>query len=306
MNLLHLITGKRGMRLLALAGALAVLLIAGCAQLAQKERELVFRIEPGEARWYGGLPQGVQELTIPVQSKAGPSADIHALWWPADDPAAPALLYLHGARWNLTGHLFRIEQLHAFGFSVLAIDYRGFGKSGDELPSEDTVYEDAQAAWQHLGTLRPDPVPRYIYGHSLGGAVAIDLAARLSEDDTAPQRLAAAHGLIVESTFTSLADIARALSYSWLPVQLILSQKFDSAGKIARVRMPTLLVHGREDRYVPARFSEALFENVRAPRKLLLVEGASHNNSMRVGSQQYRAALRELFGLERRTAGLAR
>ena len=89
-------------------------------------------------------------------------------------------------------------------------------------------------------------------------------------------------------------------------MQLILSQKFDSAGKIARVRMPTLLVHGREDRYVPARFSEALFENVRAPRKLLLVEGASHNNSMRIGSQQYRAALRELFGLERRTAGLAR
>jgi len=71
MSLLDLIPGKkRGIRLLALAGACAVLLVAGCAQLAQKERELVFRIEPGEARWYGGLPQGVQELNIPVQSKA--------------------------------------------------------------------------------------------------------------------------------------------------------------------------------------------------------------------------------------------
>ena len=105
---------------------------------------------------------------------------IHAWWWPAVAKDAPAVLYLHGTRWNLTGQTSRIDQLHAFGFSVLAIDYRGFGKSDGDLPSEQTVYEDARVAWNRLTELQPDASKRFIYGHSLGGAVAIDLAARLS------------------------------------------------------------------------------------------------------------------------------
>src|SRR4029453_8261572 len=93
---------------------------------------------------------------------------------------APAVLYLHGSRWNLTGQTSRIEQLRSFGFSVLAIDYRGFGKSDGDLPSEQTVYEDARIAWDRLVQLQPEPSLRFIYGHSLGGAVAIDLASYLS------------------------------------------------------------------------------------------------------------------------------
>jgi len=89
--------------------------------------------------------------------------------------------------------LRRIEQLHRFGFSVFAIDYRGFGKSEGDLPSEETVYADALAGWQWLAAEVPDATHRFIYGHSLGGAVAIDLAARLSDQD------ARAGGLIVES-----------------------------------------------------------------------------------------------------------
>jgi len=189
------------------------------------------------------------------------------------------VLYLHGSRWNLTGQLFRIEQLRAFGFSVLAIDYRGFGKSEGGLPSEDTVYEDARVAWERLAELQPDPARRFIYGHSLGGAVAIDLAAKLSTEAEQSGKPAAARGLIVESSFTTLADIARSLTYPWLPVQLILSQKFDSVDKIGRVRMPVLIVHGAGDRFVPSRFSQALYEAAPEPKKLLLVDGASHNNS---------------------------
>jgi len=304
MNMSSVLTGKRAVQLLTLAGASAAVFVAGCAQLAQKERELVFRIEPGEARWYSGMPQGVQEFNLPVPKKAGEPAHIHAIWWPARDPAAPAMLYLHGARWNLTGQMFRIEQLHEFGFSVLAIDYRGFGKSGGELPSEETVYEDARVAWDRLTHLQPDASRRYIYGHSLGGAVAVDLAASLS--DAAEDKELAANGLIVESSFTTLADIARALSYTWLPVQLILSQKFDSADKIAKVRMPTLLVHGTGDRYVSPHFSQKLYELTTARKKLLLVDGATHNNSMRMGSEAYRAALNELFGLGQRKLSLVR
>jgi len=274
----------------------ALLTAAGCAQLAQKERELVFRIEPGTASWYDGLPRGVQEIDVPLATTEGPT-HLNAWWWPAARTDAPALLYLHGSRWNLTGQLFRIRQLHDFGFSVLAIDYRGFGKSRGELPSEGSVYEDAQAAWQHLVRLQPDAKRRYVYGHSLGGAVAVELARRLSStavrEDAAPQ----AAGLIVESSFTTLADVAEVVVDTRWPIRWLLTQKFDSVGKIAKVRMPVLLVHGTADSYVPARFSEALYAAAAAPKKLLLIEGASHNNSMRRGSADYRKALRELFGV---------
>ena len=179
---------------------------------------------------------------------------------------------------------------------MLAIDYRGFGKSSGELPSEATVYEDAQIAWERFGTLQPDPAKRFIYGHSLGGAVAIDLAARLS-GQTPPGSAVPARGLIVESTFTTLGDIARSLTVSWLPVETLLTQKFDSLKKITHVRMPVLIVHGVDDRMVPSRFSQALYDAASDPKKLLLVDGATHNNSMRMGNAEYREALREMFGI---------
>ena len=285
----------RWVKLVAVLGVTAALAAAGCAQLAEKERELTFRVVPGDASWYSGLPDGVREMDIPV-TVDGKMQRVHAWWWPADQAGAPALLYLHGSRWNLTGQLYRIEQLHDFGYSVLAIDYRGFGRSDAGLPSEETVYADARAAWGRLTELEPDPAKRYIYGHSLGGAVAIDLASWLSSGD-AP---VPARGLIVESTFTTLADIAHALSYEWLPVQWIMSQKFDSLAKIAQVHMPVLVVHGESDRYVPARFSKALYAAAREPKMLLLIEGGTHNNSMRVGSAEYRDALHALFAFPRR------
>jgi fermentation-respiration switch protein FrsA (DUF1100 family) len=269
---------------------------AGCASLEVKERELTFRVVRSTPGWFTGMPEGVQEFDLPV-SVDGRTQEVHGWWWPAAEAGAPAAMYLHGSRWDLTGQLFRIEQLHAFGFSVLAIDYRGFGKSSGDLPSEATVYEDAQVAWERFKLLQPDPGKRFIYGHSLGGAVAIDLAAKLSAQTPAGGAVPA-RGLIVESTFTSLGDIARALTVSWLPAETLLSQKFDSLSKIAQVRMPLLIVHGAEDRFVPARFSQALYDAAGDPKKLLLVEGATHNNSMRTGSAQYREALREMFGVD--------
>jgi fermentation-respiration switch protein FrsA (DUF1100 family) len=283
----------RPLRYLAAVALAFALGAGGCAHLAEKERELTFRVVPGNASWYSGLPDGVQEIDIPL---AGNDEHINAWWWPAARADAPAVLYFPGSRWNLTGQLPRIRQLHDFGFSVLAIDYRGFGKSAGGVPSEETVYEDARAAWERFTELVPDARRRIIYGHSLGGAVAVDLAASLDHaNGDAGQE--AARGLIVESSFTTLVDMAKALSYTWLPVQLILSQKFDTLGKIAHVKMPVLFVHGDADRFVPARFSQALYDATRAPKRLLLVEGGSHNNSMRVASDQYREALAALFRL---------
>jgi uncharacterized protein len=284
---------RRLLHYCALAFAAVALVAAGCAQLAEKERELTFRVVPGDVSWYAGPPDGVREMDIPLG--AAGAQHLHAWWWPAGRADAPAVLYFHGSRWNLTGQLYRIRQLHEFGFAVLAVDYRGFGKSDGGVPSEASVYEDARAAWRRFAALVPDARRRIIYGHSLGGAVAVDLAAWLDaghEGGGEPAR-----GLVVESSFTTLADVAKSLSYSWLPVQWILSQKFDSLGKISQVRMPVLFVHGVADRFVPARFSQALYDASRARKRLLLVDGASHNNSMRVAPDEYRDALFALFGL---------
>jgi len=270
------------------AAALLATLAGGCVMLETKERELVFRPAREAAGWYSGMPDTVRELYLPV-GEGSATEHIHAWYWPADDRTAPVVYYLHGARWNLTGHLNRIARLRSFGFSVFAIDYRGFGRSDGELPSERTVYEDARAGWQWLVREQPDASRRLIYGHSLGGAVAIDLAVELPPE-------AGARGLIVESSFTSLADIASELTHGWLPVTWLLSEKFDSLDKIGRIRMPVLIVHGAGDRYVPARFSEALYAAAPQPKKLLLVENGSHNNSLWVGEPEYRLALEEIFG----------
>jgi fermentation-respiration switch protein FrsA (DUF1100 family) len=281
---------SRGIKLrVAIAVAAVAIVASGCVGLAQKERELTFRVVREDAGWYSGMPETVQEMYLSVPNGEA-TQRIHAWWWPAADPDAPAVLYLHGARWNLTGHLHRISQLRGFGFSVFAIDYRGFGKSDGELPSEASVYEDARAGWQWLVAREPDAARRYIYGHSLGGAVAIDLAAQLSGDPVG------ARGLIVESSFTSLPELVSEMGYGWLPARMLLTQKFDSVEKIGQIRMPVLVVHGVEDRYVPPRLSEALYAAAPPPKKLLLVPNGTHNNSAWTGDAIYREALQELFG----------
>jgi alpha-beta hydrolase superfamily lysophospholipase len=284
---------RRWLPLLMLAMLIGVGLPYGCSQLAYKERQLLFNIEPGTASWYSGLPSGVQELQIPLSSTLSSTQYLHAWWWPAPRADAPTALYLHGTRWNLTAQVRRISQLRELGFSVLAIDYRGFGESPGDLPSERTVYEDAQAAWDKLVQLQPQADKRFIYGHSLGGAIAVDLAERIRDKDE-PK----AAGLIIESTFTDLAAAAAAVANTSLPVRWIMSEKFDSIDKIADIGIPVLIVHGTDDRYVPSRLSQELFEAAAPPKQLLLVPGGTHNNSMTIGSREYAKALREVFGLQ--------
>jgi hypothetical protein len=271
---------------LALAAAVTGTLFAGgSTALRHEERQLTFEAVRDAVSWFNELPAGVQELTLPVQT----GENIHAWWWPAADPRAPALLYLHGSRSNLTDQVQRLALLRGFGFSVFAIDYRGFGRSDGDLPSEQTVYEDARAAWDWLAARQPDPAKRFIYGHSLGGAVAVDLAAALNRN--------AAGGLIVESTFTTLVDIAKEWSFPWLPLGALMTQRFDSVSKMSKVEMPVLVVHGVVDREVPSRFAQALYAAATGPKRLLLVEGGGHSDSMDAGAEQYRQALAELFGL---------
>jgi len=280
---------RRRWRALSVLMLLVLALTIGVSRLGVKERELLYSIQPGTASWFNGIPAGVQQMNIPVDN----AQHLHAWWWPAAQKNAPTALYLHGTRWNLTAQVRRITELRNLGFSVLAIDYRGFGDSPGGLPSEASVYEDSQVAWQRLVQLQPNADKRFIYGHSLGGAIAVDLARHITESD-APQ----AAGLIIESTFTDLGDAAAAVIHTSLPVRWIMSEKYDSIDKIGAIGMPVLIVHGLDDRYVPSRFSQALYEAARGPKQLLLVPGATHLNSMTLGSADYARALHQLFGLK--------
>ena len=272
------------MRAAALAAGLAV--VGGCAYLSEKQGELIFRPSKEAWRGYSSERYAFEEHWIPVAK----DLKLHAWWLKAEDPNAPAILYLHGARWNLTGSVTRIERWKQLGFSVLAVDYRGFGQSSDVAPTEAYAYEDAEAAWDYLVRLSPSK-QRYIVGHSLGGAIAAELAHRRPD----------AAGLVLEATFTSVADMIGQSPWSFLPVGLLLTQKFDALSRMGELKMPVLITHGTRDTIVPVQMGERLYEAVKSPKRFIRVEGAGHHNLSGVAFAEYRAALAELFGHKRKS-----
>jgi pimeloyl-ACP methyl ester carboxylesterase len=259
---------------------LAAVAIGGCAYLSEKQGELIFR--PSRDTFWG-YKEGDYSFQDHWVTLSG-DQKLHAWFLPNADPSAPVALYLHGARWNLTGSVARIERWRKLGFSVLAVDYRGFGRSTQVAPTETFAYEDAEAAWDYLGKVAPGR-PRFIVGHSLGGAIATELARRHPE----------ASGLVLEATFTSVRDMVDQSAWGFLPVGLILTQKFDTLSKIGEVKMPVMVAHGTRDSIVPVHMSERLYEAAPRPKKLVIVEGAGHHNLSGAGFDAYRAAIGELF-----------
>jgi len=273
-----------------IAVALVVATLAGCATLEREQRQWIF--QPAKETWSAGVQaaEGMAPVWIAFQPKEGGApARLNGLWLQSADPAAPVLLYLHGARWDVTGSAARMRRMGSLGFSVLAIDYRGFGQSidpnSDALPSEARADEDAHAAWNWLGNHYPQQ-RRYIFGHSLGSAIAVQLAAEVSD----------ASGLIVEGSFTSIPAVFQTLPWGWLPVTGLITQRFDAASRIGRVKVPVLVVHGSDDRLIRPELGRALYEQAHEPKRFVLVEGGSHHNTNALGQAQYATALHELFG----------
>ena len=244
-----------------------------------KQRQLIFFPTRDAQQSPADVGLKYEDVQLPVGGT--PAVSLHGWWLQSDDAAAPVTLYLHGNDLNLGANVERIGRLNRMGFTVLAVDYRGYGKSGGGFPSEAQVYEDAEAAWNYLvQERRIDPRQTFIYGHSLGGAIAIELALRR------PQ----AAGLIVESTFTSMPELARTL-YWMFPVDWLLNQRFDALARVPMLRVPTLFIHGTADDEVPYTMSEQLFSAARGSKRLTLIPGGGHEDSATVGETLYTRAV---------------
>ncbi|HSO75392.1 MAG TPA: alpha/beta hydrolase, partial [Blastocatellia bacterium] len=197
-------------------------------------------------------------------------------------PVEMTLLWFHGNAGNIS---YRYEMIRAFmrlPVRVFIIDYRGYGKS-DGKPSEAGLYLDARAAWDYLVHERHEVPERIIiFGKSLGGAPAVDLATHV---DPA--------GLIVQSSFTSAGDMAAAV-LPFLP-RAILRTRMDSLGKIASVRCPKLFIHSQADEVVPYDLGRRLFETAHEPKVFHEVMGSPHNSTYLVGGASYVDALRSFI-----------
>ena len=294
--LIQVLVRRRGW--VALVAVSATAISVGYASLEPQQRKWIFQASRAPESTPAELERaaragGMESLWIEHDSaSAGGPIRLHALWAGHPDPQAPVLLYLHGARRDIARSAFRVEQMRELGFSVLAVDYRGFGNSTDELPSETGVVEDAEAAWRWLAEHRPERA-RYVFGHSLGGAIAVQLAARLAEGPPAGKP----EGVIVEGTFTSIGDMLGTFKWGWLPISMLITERFDSLAVVPRVTAPLLIVHGSDDSLVPSHFGQKLYEQATAAKRFVMIEGGTHSTTTWRGAEQYRAALREFFGI---------
>ena len=282
-------TSPRWKRIVAIAvAALLLAYFAGAAAIYHYEPRLIF--VPMKAVTDTPANHGAQFQ--PIRIPIGRDDTLTAWWVPGEPKVAnpthvKALLYLHGNYGNVGDNAAHAARLSRYGVNVLIPDYRGFGDSSGPFPSESRVYEDAETAWQWL--LREkhySPSDIVIYGHSLGGAIAIELASRHPD----------AAGLIVESSFTSVVEMARLNpKFRIWPMDWLVTQRFNSISRVGSLGMPALFIHGGSDHVVPVFMAQRMYDRAPGPKSLVIIPGGGHDNCAVVGGEQYVAAVKEFL-----------
>jgi len=202
------------------------------------------------------------------------SEKLHA-WFIKADPEEAVLLFFHGNAGNVSHRLDKIAPLVRSGISVFLLEYRGYGKSTGK-PTEEGLYLDAEASYQELvSNQNVDPSRLFLFGESIGGAVAIQ---------SATQHQYA--GIILEATFTSVKDMASTI-IPLLPIHMILKSKYDSIAKIDKINTPLLFIQGDRDEIVPYRLGQKLFKAAKEPKAFYSIPGAHHNDTYVRGGQHY-------------------
>jgi fermentation-respiration switch protein FrsA (DUF1100 family) len=212
-----------------------------------------------------------------------PTADdlaLSAWWFPAAmSPPRATVLVFNGNAGNRAYRVPLAEALRRRGFHVLLVDYRGFG-GNPGVPTERGFAADSRAAYAYVASRSDvDPFRLVYFGESLGAAVAVDLA---SEHPPA--------ALILRSPFTSMADIG-SHHYPFLPVRLLIRDRFPSIDRIARIRAPLLVIAGDRDRIVPFEYSRRLYDAAASPKELKVIRGADHNDDELLAGHEMLAAV---------------
>jgi hypothetical protein len=225
------------------------------------------------------LEREVQEVWLTTED----GVRINAFFRPSPS-SRRVLVWFHGNAENIAYGLDHLKVLTQIGVNILAVDYRGYGKS-EGKPDEAGVYHDADAAYDYLVNQRGfGAQDLFIYGVSLGGAVAIDLASRRR-----------CGGLIVQSSFSNARAMARRMFRIPL-LEYVPKSRFDSLAKISAVCAPILIAHGTRDDVVPFEMGQELFHAAREPKRFYAIEGAGHNDVMEVGGDPYLQQLKAFVG----------
>lgn len=199
-------------------------------------------------------------------------------WYLPHPEADKTILFFHGNGGNVSHRGNSLYIFHKLKLNVLIIDYVGYGKSDGE-PSEEGLYKSANAAWKYLINKKTTPEKIIIFGRSLGGAVAVDLASRVN-----------AGGLIIESSFSSVRDVVDA-AFPILSHIIYLRYSFNSINKIKRVKMPLLVIHSPDDRVIPYQSGEKLFNAAPSEKVFLKIKGG-HNDGFMQSISPYMKSLR--------------
>jgi fermentation-respiration switch protein FrsA (DUF1100 family) len=229
------------------------------AYMLSIERSLVYFPTRPDQEWIDKPDAKIQDVTL-----HSPDGALHAWYCPVDKPDA-VFLMCHGNAGNLS---VRGQSLPSyskrFNASFLMFDYPGYGLS-EGKPSEKGCYAAADAAYDWLIDVKGfKPEQIVIAGESLGGAVAVDLASRR-----------ACRGLILTHTFANLPSVAQRM-YWWLPVDLLMSNRFASEDKIGKVTVPVFVSHGACDDLIPYEQAQSLYERVKSAKEFLLRPGKGH------------------------------
>jgi fermentation-respiration switch protein FrsA (DUF1100 family) len=213
-----------------------------------------------KARIAPDLPNGTL-LRIP----GGRGRTVHAFHVPAPD-GAPTIAHFHGNGESLADQAALGEWFHARGLGFYAVEYPGYGLSSDANPSERAIYEDAEAALRHLrDALHVSDDRIVLEGQSLGTGVAVEMARR-------------GYGarLVLISPYTSMVDMAKRL-IPFLPVALLVNDRYDTQSKAPGIRIPTLIVHGSVDEVIPVEMGRRL-SKIFPSASLREVPAAHHND----------------------------
>lgn len=257
-----------------------VALIGATLLLVFLEKQLIYYPAAGLDVTPEALGLPFEDVLLDVE----PGVKVHA-WFirAAKQPAAATILFSHGNAGNIADRLDRVLRWRGLDADFLLYDYRGYGRSTGR-PDEEGTYRDGRAAYDYLVKTRGvDPRHLILMGESLGCAISIQLAVEQP-----------AAGLVIEAPFASIAHMANAI-YPFLPLGPFIKTRYLNVEKIARLRMPLLVVQGTRDEVIPVAQGKMVFDAAPPPRRYLAIEGAHHNDVYVVGAGRYQAALSDFI-----------